>query len=273
MIEAGYINCPEGQIHYRQWIPQEETRPPLLCLHPAPFSGLFFVTAMSALGQGRRVIAPDYPGYGASTPRAEQPLIEDYAVAMLEFVAAVSTEGQSVDVLGFHTGCLVAAEMQLQSADSIGALVLVDVPYFVGATQESMLEKAASPLILDTEPESIAPLWKSGVGVKAPLMGMARSVELLSEQLRIYPRAHLAFHAAFTYPCQERFERLPGPAAIVGTQSGLLDATRDCAAAACESALFIEAMEITRGVFEEGARAIAARIDQALQQLQGERSE
>jgi pimeloyl-ACP methyl ester carboxylesterase len=272
VIEAGYINCPEGQIHFRQWLPEEETRPPLLCLHPAPFSGLFFTTAMAALGAGRRVIAPDYPGYGASSVQAEQPTIEDYAVAMLKFVQAVSPEGP-VDVLGFHTGCLVGAEMQLQSADSIGALVLVDVPYFVGAVQESMLEKAASPLALDTEPESIAPLWKSGVGVKAPLMGMARSVELLSEQLRVYPRAHLAFHAAFTYPCQQRFERLPGPVAIIGTQSGLLDATRESAAAARESALFIEATEITRGVFEEGAPAIAARIDQALRQLQGDSSD
>ena len=272
MIEAGYINGPQGQIHFRQWLPETETRPPLLCLHPAPFSGLFFTTAMPALGQGRRVIAPDYPGYGGSAPATGQPAIEDYAVAMLQFVQDVSP-AQPVDVLGFHTGCLVGAEMQLQSADSIGALVLVDVPYFVGATQESMLEQAASPLALDTEPASIAPLWKSGVGVKAPLMGMARSVELLSEQLRVYPRAHLAFHAAFTYPCQERFERLPGPVAIIGTQSGLLDATREGAAAAHESALFIEATEITRGVFEEGAPAIAARIDAALQQLKGESSE
>lgn len=272
MIQAGYIDCPQGQVHYRQWIPEEETQLPLLCLHPAPFSGLFFTTAMSALGQGRRVIAPDYPGYGGSTQGEEEPGIEDYAVAMLQFLQAL-LPGQAVDVLGFHTGCLVGAEMQLQSADSVAALVLVDVPYFVGAVQEQMLEKAGQPLVLDTEVESIAPLWQSGVGVKAPLMGMERSVELLSEQLRVYPRAHLAFRAAFTYPCQERFERLPGPVAIVATQSFLLDATRNSAAAVGENILFVEATEITRGVFEEGAESIAARIDDVLQQLKGEKGD
>ena len=193
-------------------------------------------------------------------------------MAMLQFVQEVSPD-QPVDVLGFHTGCLVGAEMQLQSADSIDALVLVDVPYFVGAAQEKMRDSAAKPLALDAEPESIVPLWKSGVGVKAPLMGMERSVALLSEQLRVYSRSHLAFHAAFTYPCPERFERLPGPVAIIGTQSGLLDATRESVAAAHESAFFIEATEITRGVFEEGAPAIAARIDEALQQVKGESSD
>ena len=272
MIRGGYIDCPEGQIHYRQWIPEAETQPPLLCLHPAPFSGLFFTTAMAALGEGRRVIAPDYPGYGASAARQEQPTIEDYAVVMLQFVSTVSPD-QPVDVLGFHTGCLVGAEMQLQSADSIGALVLVDVPYFTGAAQEKMLEGAAKPLELDAEPESIASLWKSGIAAKAPLMGVERSVSLLSEQLRTYPRSHLAFHAAFTYPCRERFERLPGPVAIIATQSMLLDVTRESAQVAHESAIFIEATEITRGVFEEGAVAIAARIDQALQQVKGESSD
>lgn len=272
MISCRYIDTPGGQVHYREWLPDEELLPPLVCLHPAPFSGLFFTTAMPALGQGRRVIAPDYPGYGGSASGAAQPGIEDYAVAMLQFVAAVAP-GQSVDILGFHTGCLVGAEMQLQSADSIGALVLVDVPYFVGATQEQMLEQAARPMELGTEVESIAPLWQSGIAVKAPLMGMERSVALLSEQLRAYPNAHLAFHAAFTYPCQERFQRLPGPVAIIATQSMLLAATRESAAAAADIALFIEALEITRGVFEEGSSAIAARIDEALRTIKGERGE
>ncbi|QFU75543.1 alpha/beta hydrolase [Halioglobus maricola] len=272
MIRAAYAEIPTGQVHYREWIPEKEARRPLLCLHPAPFSSAFFTTAMPALGEARRIIAPDYPGYGSSSPCGEAPSIEDYAASILQFLVCLELDGP-VDVLGFHTGCLVGAEMQLQSVDAIGALVLVDVPYFLGEVQERMSAQAGAPLKLTTELESIASLWQSGIAVKAPLMGMDRAVELLAEQLRAHPNAHLAFKAAFTYPCEERFARLPGPAAIIATKSMLSDVTAEAARAAAASALFIKADDITRGVFEEGAPQIAARIDAALTQLEDQKGE
>ncbi len=271
MIRGHYFNTDAGQVHYREWLPTKQNRRPLLCLHPAPFSGLFFTTAMPLLGSDRRVIAPDYPGYGGSTQLEQLPDVASYAASMLRLVENIAP-GQPVDLLGFHSGCLVAAEMALCGSDRIGSTVLVDVPYFTGETQAKMLQQAARPLELGTEPEDIASLWKSAVGVKAPLMGLARAVEMLSEQLRVFPRAHQAFHAAFTYPCEERFSELSSPVAIIATQSGLRDATLACAEVIASASL-IEAPDITRGVFEEGAPAIAARIDAALAQLQGEARE
>ena len=63
MIRARYIDTPGGQLHCREWLPAVARRRPLLCLHPAPFSGLFYTTALPLLGRERVVLAPDYPGY------------------------------------------------------------------------------------------------------------------------------------------------------------------------------------------------------------------
>ncbi len=271
MMRGAYIDISMGQIHYRYWRSQPTHRRPLLCLHPAPFSGLFFTTAMPLLGHDREVFAPDYPGYGGSTEPDEQPTIEDYAQCMLEFIDALGID-TTVDVIGFHTGCLVGAEMLRLRPVSINTLVMVDVPYFDSDAQESLRSRAAAPLNLSPQADSIGPVWESDVGKKAAAIGMTRAVELFSEHVRGYKRAHQAFHAAFTYPCVERFAGLSGPLAIIATQSMLLDATR-AAAQAVPAAHFVEALDITQAVFEEGAEAITGKIDAAIRALEEDHHE
>ena len=113
--------------------------------------------------------------------------------------------------------------------------------------------------------------WSNRVAISWA-MGMERAVALLAEQLRAYPHSHLAFRATFSYPCQERFNRLPGPVSIIASQSGLLEATRACSEAT-PAGRFVEALEITRGVFEEGAGAITVKIDAALETMEGAQRE
>ena len=86
--------------------------PDLYCLHPSPFSGLAYTNVMPMLAQNRRVIAPDYPGYGGSDPFKAHPSIAEYAEAMLAVMDDL-TRGGTVDLTGFHTGNLVAGEMSL----------------------------------------------------------------------------------------------------------------------------------------------------------------
>ena len=118
-VHKRYVDTSFGQIHARVVAAAgEESQPPLLCLHPAPASGLYFATAFPYLNAHRRIIAPDYPGYGGSDPLDEPPGIDDYAKAMLEVLDAMET-ADAVDVLGFHTGCLVAAELAIDQPDRI----------------------------------------------------------------------------------------------------------------------------------------------------------
>ena len=258
-----YAKTRFGLIHARMIGPNgDENSPVLLCLHPAPSSGLYFTTAMPLLNNGRRVIAPDYPGYGGSDSMPEPPSIQDYATAMLEFVGDIGLD-RPFDVLGFHTGCLVGSEMALQQPASIRRLVLCDVPYFDAAARPALREKMAQPLAITSELSSLEPAWTFNVASRIDNVPMPRTVELLAEHLRVGANDYFGFHAAFSYACEERLPRLASETIVIATQSMLRDASLS-AAAAIPDAKLVEASEISTAVFESGAAAICERINSAL---------
>ncbi|MBT8444766.1 MAG: alpha/beta hydrolase, partial [Gammaproteobacteria bacterium] len=238
-----------------------EDQPPLLCLHPAPYSGAWFATVMPLLNQGRVVIAPDYPGYGGSAPTETEPSIRDYADAMLDLLDDMSIA--RADVVGFHTGCLVGAEMSLVRADRVRRLILIDVPCFSGEERRKLYARAVTPRRFDADPAGLTEEWHRNVEQRLDAMPFDRAFELFVESLRAGDRSHWAFHAAFNYPSDERFPDLTKPVHVIATGSGLLDATR-AAARLLPNVRLVECTDITRAVFEEGAGRISIEILAAL---------
>ena len=112
VIRRDYADSRLGQIH-RRIKPATGSGTPLVCLHPAPFSGIYFETIMPLLDIPGGIIAPDYPGFGGSDRIDGLPSIENFAAAMHD---AIDDQTGPVDLLGFHTGCLVAVEMAHSNA-------------------------------------------------------------------------------------------------------------------------------------------------------------
>ena len=263
VIERFYVATPDGQLHGRELRPAgNANRPPLVCLHPAPSSGLYFTTVMPLLNEHRQVVAPDYPGYGGSDALAEPPVIAGYARAMLQLLDARGTE-QPLDLLGFHTGCLVAAEMALTRSESIRRLVLCDIPYFTGEAQLSLRSKMAVPMPVDENLQSIAAPWKFNIGSRLGSVPMPRAFELFAEHLRAGKNEYFGFDAAFSYDCEAAFGRLETDTVVLATNSGLLDATH-AAAEVIPGAKLVDVAEVDTAVFEAGAEPIAKRILAAL---------
>lgn len=127
------------RISWRSWEPESGSRKnPLILLHPLPHNGSFFSVIAPLLAQDRLVLAPDYPGYGASWPLEGPPTISLYAQAVLEAWLSLGV-GRQPDLFGFHTGCLVAPELALCNSGQVGRLVLVDVPYFSAEERKAKL--------------------------------------------------------------------------------------------------------------------------------------
>jgi pimeloyl-ACP methyl ester carboxylesterase len=105
---------------------------------------MFFETIAPLLAKHRGVLAPDYPGYGRSQALPGTPSIAIYAEAMME-VLQQSPLRAPFDLLGFHTGCLVAVEMALTYGADIGRLVLVDVPYFDAKKRAELMAGEMAP--------------------------------------------------------------------------------------------------------------------------------
>ncbi len=258
-----YANTPLGQVHARILdAAGADVHPPLICLHPAPSSGLYFTTVMPLLNAGRSVVAPDYPGYGGSDALPKPPSIGDYSRAMLDFLDNAGID-KPVDVLGFHTGCLVGSEMALTEPAAIRRLVLCDVPYFGPDVRPGLLETMGKPPAYDADLASIAAAWKFNVAGRVEDVPMERTIELLAEHLRAGFNDYLGFAAAFRYAPEKRLSLLECPVTVIATQSMLRDPSL-AAAASIPAATLVVADEVTTAVFESGAGAIARRIVDAL---------
>ena len=255
-----YRDCRFGQLHWHSRPAQTTSleHPALLCLHPAPYSGAYFETVAERLGPATHVVAPDYPGYGESSPPPELPGIADYADAIAD---AWDGDAGPYNLLGFHTGALVAVELALKHADRVQQIILIDVPFFDRATQEKLYPKAAQPTAFSADINSLKPRWEFNLGGnRLESMSLRRALALFTQELLSADRSHWAFHAAFTYDCESRFAALNKPCEIIATQSGLLEATRN-AAQALPNATLSERLDVKRAVFEEGAAVVAEELE------------
>lgn len=258
-MRKGYSDGPFGQIHWRLLEPEgEATQPDLYCLHPGPFSGIAFTGIMPHLAKDRRVIAPDYPGFGGSDAFKAEPSITEYAEAMFAVIADHSN-GQVVDLMGFHTGNLVATEMALVQPDLVRQLVLVDIPAFDAETSDKYRTASAQPFDITPELSCLEKPWKRGITNRIDSQGSDRSFEMFTEQLRPGRNMHSAFYAAFTYDVYSKLPKVSHRTLALATQSELLEATR-WSGKNIPSATLIERLDITRAVLDEAAETIACEI-------------
>ncbi len=245
-----YLSSAFGQTHWLLRRPETPLRPALLCLHPIPYSGLFFKTFMTLLDD-RETLAPDYPGYGGSDGPDEVLSIEDFAAAIGPGIEPFD----DLHVLGFHTGCLVAVELALNHP-SISRLTLVDVPFFTAEQRQTM---AVTDHQLSPELSCLESLWSFSVSRNLPDLALNRAYELFIEQARAGERERWGFRAAFNYHCEQQFSQLKTPTTIIATESGLKAPTK-AASEVITHASFKQRTDITALVFENHAKDIAAEL-------------
>lgn len=114
-----YADGPFGQIHYQQ----AGHGRPLVLLHQAPMTSAQFDPVYRPLAaRGFHVIGIDMPGFGQSDPTAFVPTIADYARCVPAVLDALGIA--KADVLGHHTGALVATELALRVHDRVGRLIV-----------------------------------------------------------------------------------------------------------------------------------------------------
>lgn len=263
IIRKGYSDGPQGQIHWRMADPgSDRTKPDLYCFSPAPFSSVAYSAMLPYLAKHRRVIAPDYPGQGASDGDSTTPSIEDYTASMLSVIHDLSGQA-NVHVTGFHSGCLVAVEVALQAA-AVKRTVLVDVPAFDPATRAKYLPAVGAPFEPSTDPESLSKAWDMAVTKRAAAQPLEECLEMFADTVGNASRMNATFHAAFTYDVEARFGALRVPTTIIATSSILLEPSRRAEKLVADSTL-VEILDIQRSVLNESAEVIAAQIDTALE--------
>ena len=97
---------------------------PLVLLHAFPLNGKMFEPQMVAFSGGRRIVAPDYPGFGRSPRTPAQPDVRYYAEGLSDLLDRLHLE--RVVLGGVSMGGYVAFECMRLFPERISGLVLAN---------------------------------------------------------------------------------------------------------------------------------------------------
>ena len=117
--KKAYTEGQFGQIHYCSL----GDGSPLVLMHQSPTSMIQFDKVWSLLAdRGFKVIGIDLPGFGGSDGPEDVPNVGDYAHIVPAVLDALDID--KADILGHHTGAIVATEVALTHPDRIDRIIL-----------------------------------------------------------------------------------------------------------------------------------------------------
>jgi pimeloyl-ACP methyl ester carboxylesterase len=165
-LEARLARFPAQQIwlasqravSYREANSAATNALPLVLLHGIGSGAASWVQQFETLGDTRRVIAWDAPGYGASTPvTPESPAAADYAAVLNEWLDALAIE--RCVLLGHSLGAIIAGAFAVTYPRRVAGLLLLSPAGGYGAASAAVREtKRAQRLAMIEElgPQGLA---------------------------------------------------------------------------------------------------------------------
>jgi pimeloyl-ACP methyl ester carboxylesterase len=135
-VRRAYVDGPFGQLHVRI-AGEPSDKPALVCFHMSPMSGRIYANLIAAMGEDRLAVAVDTPGFGMSDTPDTPPGIGDYARAMTAAIDALGIAGP-VDLMGYHTGSMIACDVARARPEQVRRLVLVSTPIFSDEERTAM---------------------------------------------------------------------------------------------------------------------------------------
>lgn len=247
-----------GQLHQRRAAPTVAAgmHAPVVLLHQTPLSGRMFSELLPVLGSDRVVLAPDTPGYGESDGPPAPTTIADYADALHEVMADIK---EPVDLVGYHTGALIAAEYAVRHPASVRRLVLMSVPLFSAERRAAL----GSATVLAEDGSHLLREWRSTMGVRPPGQTLEQAARIVAEKQRAGTRAGWAMAAVAGYDAATQLTQVAVPTTLIRARDGLWD---DGAAAVrlIPGARLVDVPNWGYGLFDADPQGVAAEIRRAL---------
>jgi pimeloyl-ACP methyl ester carboxylesterase len=252
-----YVDGPTGQIHC--YDTGGEGRP-LVLLHQSPTSSIDFFGVFPALqAAGFRLIAIDAPGLGLSDAPTRPTTIDDFVEGV--FAVLDHLEVFEADVLGHHTGALIAVEAAVRQPERFRKVALYGAPLLPAEVRRALWQE-----IVPREREGVmhkpVPGGQNLVDRYArleALFGPTTAQHMLISNLMAGPKMWYAHNAALTADMAPAFDALAQPVLLITHPGEMLDAaTRAAAAIKPESRLAV--LDIDGGVAMDAAPEMFAAI-------------
>lgn len=160
-IRRAFAELSVGQVHYAEC--GEAGAPAVLLLHQSPRSWTEYRDVLPHIGAQHRAIAMDTAGFGDSAAGEGPASIERWAGVAGELLDHLQIA--RVDVVGHHTGGVVAIELAAMFPERVRGLVLSSTPFTGEAFRRA---RAGRPPIDEVAPSDdgshLAALWQRRQG-------------------------------------------------------------------------------------------------------------
>lgn len=265
VVRRGYVDCRFGQMHYRSAGPDRSVLPGVLLLHQNPASGFEYESLIAELATDRRVIAFDTPGYGMSDSPPGVPGIADYAAAFsdgLDALAQTDELAGPVDLYGFHTGAILAAELAIRRSDRVRRTVVTGIPMYPAEVRAEKLSEMEAFPAPDEAGEVVlgllGRLWTYVVTNRDPGVPLAKAVLNYGDKARVLDRFTCAYRAVWSWD-YERLRQIPCPVLVLQPDEVL----REVSLAAARLIPAVEVRELPdldRDIFDLAPERLAHEI-------------
>jgi len=222
----GYAGAPGCQVHYRT----RGEGVPLLLLHQALWSSIHYHKVISPMAAaGFRVIAPDMPGHGMSSPLPGTPAVEDYAETVVRLMDVLCIDRAAV--AGHHGGALVAGRLAAAFPDRVIRAAFDTVPLFTAVERASLLALPAATAVIKPDGSHFAERWEGARRRADPAWSDATVHMAVTGFFMNGPWREQAMRAAFAYDFEADVGRIECPVLAVFGRSDPLYPHRDRLAA------------------------------------------
>lgn len=210
-IHRAFADLSVGQVHYAEC--GDRAAPAVLLLHQSPRSWAEYRKVLPLLGTRCRAIAMDTAGFGDSSDGGMPASIAQWARVACELLDFLKV-GQA-DVVGHHTGGVVAIEIAAAFPDRVRGLVLSSTPY---TSEAFRVARAKRPPIDEVPPSDdgshLAALWQKRQGFYPPDRPDLLEAFVL-DAMKVGHRVEEGHRAVASYRMEERIGRVTQPALII----------------------------------------------------------
>jgi pimeloyl-ACP methyl ester carboxylesterase len=198
---------------------------PLVLLHQAPMCARQFDTVMPLLSAaGVRAIAIDLPGFGGSDGPEAPPTIADYAAAITCVLDELKLD--QADVLGHHTGALVATELALSFPDRVGKLILNGpaplTPEEQAAFRANALTREKASSVIEPDGSHLAAAFQKRADFVAGSVPLARVQDYVLWMVSGLAPLWYGHNAAFSYDHAGRMAGIAHPTLVLTNTGDVL---------------------------------------------------
>ncbi|MBN8581120.1 MAG: alpha/beta hydrolase [Anaerolineae bacterium] len=219
IIRKGYVDTPNGQVHFRQL--KQVDGVPLVLLHQTASSGMMFESLMTLLSDSFHTIALDNPGFGASFQPPSGFSIRYLSDSLYTALHQLGVE--SCFVFGHHSGSAIAVQMASDHPNFVKKMILSGPP-LLNEAQVNGLKASLKPFAIAEDGSHLTQVWERirKRDSALPLETVHREV-LLTQSAR--EAAQGAYQAVFEQPFAEQLSVLEIPILVMSGEKDTLRAS------------------------------------------------